>query len=247
LAEQNGADKAEVARKISRIVANKPWRLDAGFTQDKYDSARGNESSTFAQLGYQFKPGLGVYGRYENALKYGASDNTAFAGGYWRIIPDVLVYGEAGVTQSPAFRPSSEFQVGAELLTFKHVQPLLSYRQATYDGSTVLAGTLASGKGNVGTITPGIRIIFPGITEVEFRYSISENIDRSITQVSQLRFNIDAEEALPPQPSASFKAYALGAVYKVNPQWSVRGDLSHESRPNFYTRSSAGMGLSYLF
>ena len=260
-AEKNGADKAEMARKIAQIVPPKPWRLDTGFTQDKYDNVRGNEGSAFVQLGYQFTRGLGIYGRYENARKYGSADNTTFFGASWRAFPALQLYGEVGSTQSPAFRPSLQAEVGGELLYFKRVQPSLSYRESVYEGNASLgSGTIASGKGSVGTLTPGVRVVFPGLGDIEFRYSISQNIDKSVTQVSQLRFNFDAgenlspyiafysgEEALPPQPSASFKAYALGAVYKLGPQWSLRGDLSREERPNFYNRNSAGLGLSYLF
>jgi hypothetical protein len=95
---------------------------------------------------------------------------------------------------------------------------------------------------------------------VEYRYAISENINKSITQVSSLRINVDAgekwapylafysgEEALPPQAPASFKTIALGATYTINSQWSLRADLSREDRANFYIRNTAGMGLSYLF
>ncbi len=259
-AGNNGADKAEIARKLALIVPPKPWRLDTGITQDQYSNSRGSEGSAFLQLGYQFSRGLSVYGRYENARQFGATDNTVFVGGYWRPLPFLQLFGEAGSTQNAAFRPTSQYLIGGELLTFKRVQPMLSFRQSSYDGSVALAGTLASGKGNVGTITPGVRVTFPGIADIEYQYAISENIDSSITQVSSLRINIDAgekwapylayytgEEALPPQAPASFKTIAAGTVYKIGPQWSVRADVSHEDRANFYIRNSAGLGLSYLF
>lgn len=259
-AARNGADKAEITAKLAKIVPPRLWRLDLGLSQDRYDRTRGNEGSANVQLGYQFSRTLSVYGRYENARQFGTTDDTVFVGGYWRAVPDLLLYGEAGSTANANFRPSSQFVAGVELLTFKRIQPLLSFGQSTYGGSPATAGTAASGKGNVGTITPGLRVSFPGIADVEYRYAISENINKSITQVNSLRINVDAgeqwgpylafysgEEALPPQAPASFKTIALGTTFKINPQWSLRADLSREDRANFYIRNTAGMGLSYLF
>ena len=259
-AGRNGADKAEVARKIGQIVPLRPWRLDTGFSQDNYSATRSSGSTTFAQLGYQFSRTLSAYGRYENAGQFGTTDNTLFVGGYWRVLPDLLLQAEVGSTSNANFRPKEQFSLGAELLTFKRIQPLFSFGQSTYGGSTVGAGTLASGKGSVGTLTPGVRLLFPGFADFELRYAISENIDKSITQVTSLRINVDAgekwgpyaayysgEEALPPQAPASFKTIALGTTYKVGPQWNVRADVAREDRTNFYIRNTAGVGLSYLF
>jgi YaiO family outer membrane protein len=259
-AGRNGADKAEIAGKLAKIVPSRPWRLDAGFSQDRYDRTRGTEGSAFVQLGYQFSRTMSVYGRYENARQFGTVDDTVFVGGYWRAAPNLQLYGLVGSTANANFRPTSQFLVGAEYLAFKRIQPLLSFGQSTYAGSPATAGAAASGKGNVGTITPGLRVSFPGIADVEYRYAISENINKSITQVSSLRINVDAgekwapylafysgEEALPPQAPASFKTIALGATYTINSQWSLRADLSREDRANFYIRNTAGMGLSYLF
>lgn len=259
-AGRNGADKAEIARKIAQIVPLRPWRLDTGLTQDNYSATRGSGGNAFVQLGYQFSRTLSAYARYENARQFDATDNTLFVGGYWRVVPNLLLYGEAGSTPSANFRPSSQFLAGAELLAFKRIQPLFSFSQSTYSGSAVGVGTLASGKGSVGTLTPGVRLLFPGFADFEIRYAISENIDKSITQVTSLRVNVDAgekwgpyaayysgEEALPPQAPASFKTIALGTTYKIDPQWGVRADYSREDRSNFYIRNSLGVGLSYLF
>ena len=259
-AQRNGADKAEIAAKLAKIVPLRPWRLDTGLTQDRYDRTRGDEGSAFVQLGYQFGRGVSVYGRYENARRFGTTDDTVFVGGYWRALPALQLFGEVGSTDNAKFRPTSQFVVGAELLSFKRVQPLLSFGQSTYGGTAATPGAAVTGKGNVGTITPGVRVSFPGIADVEYRYAISENINKSITQVNSLRVNIDAgekwgpyfayysgEEALPPQAPASFKTIALGTTYKLHPQWSLRADLSREDRANFYIRNSAGVGLSYLF
>ncbi len=103
-----------------------------------------------------------------------------------------------------------------------------------------------SGKCNVKTITPGVRLAWPGAGNLELRLGISDNIDGSTTKVNQIRVNFDAgdrwapyiayfkgEEALPPQAAASFKVVVLGAVYRLNDAWSLRADWANEQRRNF--------------
>lgn len=264
-AQQSGGDAADLEKKIARAnaaaVAPARWRLDAGVGVDNFSNQRGTEYNGFTQLGYQVSATFGVYGRYESARQFGGNDASYFAGGYWLAVPELLLFGEVGYTPDADFRPDSQALLGAELLVGKYVQPLLSYRYSRYGGSTVnlLPGAL-SGRGNVKTITPGVRLVLPGAGNLELRLGISDNIDGSTTKVSQGRINFDAgerwapyiayfdgDEALPPQAPASFKVYVAGVVYQLNAAWSARADVSYEERPRFYNRKSLAVGLSYKF
>jgi YaiO family outer membrane protein len=257
-AQTNGADKADIARKLAAAVPPKQWRLDTGYTQDSYSNERGGEHTGFVQVGYTIAPTLSVYARVDAAKQFGTNDGTTYLGGYWRALPDLLVSAEVGGTQNASFRPTSQAQIGFEFLHFKSVQPLLGLKTATYGESK--GGVVGAGKGTVNSVTPGLRVVFPGAADVELRYTLSDNIDSSKTQVTQLRVNIDAgerfspyvafysgTESLPPLPFASLKVLVVGAVYKIDANWSVRADLSHEDRQDFYRRDSIGFGLSYFF
>ncbi len=258
---ESGGDSSELQKKISRAVVPKRWRFDIGLGFDRYDNPRGRESSGFTQLGYAVSSTLNVYGRQELARQFGTNDSSLFAGAYWLVAPELLLFGETGYTPDANFRPESQFTAGMELLAGSYVQPLLTYRHANYAGTSaaILPGAV-SGSGSVKTITPGVRLIFPGSGNLELRYAITANLDGSTTKVSQARLNLDAgdrwtpylayfsgNEALPPQAPAAFKVYVLGSTYLLNDSWSLRADLSYEDRPSFYTRKSLAVGLSYRF
>ncbi len=260
LALANGGDPAELQKKIARIVSPSQWRLDTGFGSDNFSNSRGTEYNGFVQLGYQVSPTLSVYGRYELARQFGSNDTTYFVGSYWQPAPDWLLFGEIGQTPSADFRPNNQVQVGLEYLGNRYLQPLLTYRHARYAGTTTATPGVVSGKGNVKTLTPGVRLIWPGAGNLELRVGSSDNIDGSTTRVSQLRLNLEAgdswspyiayfngKEALPPQSAASFKVVVLGAVYRLNDTWSLRADLANEQRRNFYTRNSLALGVGYRF
>jgi YaiO family outer membrane protein len=260
LALSNGGDAAELQKKIARIVTPTQWRLDVGYGSDNFSNSRGTEHNGFVQLGYQVNPQLSVYGRYELARQFGSNDATYFVGSYWQPAPAWLLFGEIGQTPDADFRPDTQALLGVEYLGFSQVQPLLSYRHSQYDGSTTVTPGVISGKGNVKTITPGVRLVWPGAGNLELRVGFSENIDGSSTKVNQIRLNIDAgdrwspyiayfkgEEALPPQAFASFKVVVVGAVYRLNDAWSLRADFANEQRRNFYTRNSLSVGVGYRF
>lgn len=262
---QSGADAAAIQTKLARTSAAAAsatrWRLDAGVGIDEFSNQRGSEYNGFTQLGYQISPTLSLYGRYEIARQFGSNDATGFAGGYWLAAPELLLFGEIGYTPDADFRPDSQVLLGAELLVDKYVQPLLTYRFSRYGGSTVnLQPGALSGRGNVKTVTPGVRLVLPGAGNLELRFGISDNIDGSTTKVSQARINFDAgerwapyiayfdgDEALPPQAPAAFKVYVAGVVYQLGAAWSVRADLAYEERPSFYNRKSLALGVSYRF
>ncbi|MFM9879614.1 MAG: YaiO family outer membrane beta-barrel protein [Burkholderiaceae bacterium] len=258
---QSGADAAEMNKKLARAVTPKAWRLDAGVGVDDFSNNRGTEYNGFTQLGYSFSRELSVYGRYEIARQFGSNDASYFAGAYWLPTPELLLFGEVGVTPDADFRPDSQFLVGGELLLNAYVQPLLSYRYSRYDGSSVaLVPGGISQAGQVKTTTPGVRLVLPGAGNLELRLGISDNIDGSTTRVRQARVNFDAgerwapyiayyngDEALPPQPPASFKVLVLGSTYQWDETWGFRADLAFEERPGFYDRTSLSVGLSYKF
>lgn len=258
LALSNGGDAAELQKKLNRIVTPTQWRLDAGYGSDNFSNNRGTEHNGFVQLGYQVNPRLSVYGRYELARQFGRNDATYFVGSYWQPAPDWLLFGEIGQTPDADFRPDAQALVGVEYLGHSRVQPLLTYRHSQYDGITTLG--IITGKGQVKTITPGVRLLWPGAGNLELRVGMSDNIDGSTTKVNQIRVNFDAgdrwspyiayfkgEEALPPQAAASFKVVVLGAVYRLNNAWRLRADWANEQRRNFYTRNSLAVGAGYRF
>lgn len=261
LALQNGGDATELQKKLSRAVEPKRWRLDVGVGRDRYTNSRGSEYSSFVQLGYAVSPELTVFGRNELVRQFGTNDNTVYGGAYWVPSPDLLLFGEVGATPSPNFRPQSQVLLGAEFLGNATIQPLLSYRYARYDGTSVNVGAGAvSGKGAVKTITPGVRLVLPNAGNLELRYAFSNNIDGSNTKVGQVRLGFDAgpqwapyvayfkgDEALPPQAAASFKTYVAGTTYQIDDAWSLRADFSYEDRPQFYKRRSLSAGVSYRF
>lgn len=255
-----GADSAELNAKLSRLQNPKVWRMDVGLGQDRYNNTRSTENGSFLQLGYQMAAQANIYARIEQAYQFGSNDSTYFVGAYWSPSPVWALNAEWGQTPSPDFRPATQAQIGLEFLGHAAVQPLLSYRQANYTGTSVGTGNLPTGQGQVKTITPGLRLVWPGTGSLEVRLAISDNIDRSNTKVTQLRINLDTseylspylayfkgEEALPPQPAASFEVLVLGAVYKLNDTWSLRADLASENRPQFYQRNSLALGVSYRF
>lgn len=238
----------ELPKKIERAVEPLRWRLDAGFTYDDYDSARGAENSRFVQLGRQVgRNGDVLYARYDGYDNFGSIDNGITIGAYWLPHRKLLLNLEAGRTLGAAdFRPETQLQVNGELLLDSIVQPLLGLRYFKYDNGTVT------------TITPGLRLSLPGAI-AEARYGITDNIDGSSTGVFAARLTLPREgytpylafttgkEALPPQAKASITVLGAGVVVDLNTAWGLRADYSYEDRKGIYKHHAVGAGLTYRF
>lgn len=247
-AQQLAPNDAELPQRLARAVEPLLWRLDAGFTYDDYDNARGAENSRFVQLGRRIGRGGDVlYARYDGYDNFGSIDNGITLGTYWLPHPKLLLNIEAGRTLGTAnFRPETQFQINGELLLDAIVQPLLGYRYFKYDNGTVT------------TITPGLRAALPGAV-AEVRYGITDNIDGSSTGVFAARLTLPREgyapylaftrgkESLPPQAKAEITVLGGGVVWYLTPAWGARLDYSYEDRKDIYKHHAVGAGLTYRF
>lgn len=247
-AQQLNPADAELATRISRTALPRLWRLDAGFTYDHYDNARGSENSRFVQLGRRVgKGGDVLYARFDGYDNFGSVDNGITLGTYWLPHRKLLLNIEAGQTLGTAnFRPDTQVLVNGEWLLEGVVQPLLGYRYFKYDSGTVT------------TITPGLRFQLDG-TITEVRYGFTDNIDGSKTGVFAARLTLPKEgytpylaftsgsESLPPQAKADITVIGGGVVWDLTPVWGARVDYSYEDRKDIYKHHSVGAGLTYRF
>lgn len=247
-AQQLNPADAELGQRLARAVEPLRWRLDAGYTYDRYDNARGSENSRFVQLGRRVGQGGDVlYARYDGYNNFGSIDDGLTLGAYWLPHPKLLLNLEAGRTLGTAdFRPETQFQINGELLLDDALQPLLGYRYFKY------------GNGTVTTVTPGLRVLLPGAV-AEVRYGITDNIDGSSTGVFSARLSFEAEgyspylaftsgsEALPPQAEADITVFGGGIVFDLSAAWGVRVDYSYEDRKDIYKHHAVGAGLTYRF
>ena len=246
--QQLSPDDAEIPARLRNAVEPKLWRLDSGFTYDKYSSARGSENSRFVQLGRRIgNSGDVLYARYDGYDNFNSTDRGLTIGAYWLPHPKLLLNLEAGQTLDNAnFRPDTQLLVNGELLLSLPVQPLLGYRYFNYDN------------GSVSTITPGLRALLQGAT-VEVRYGITDNIDGSSTGVFAARVSFEREryapylaftngsESLPPQAKADITVLGGGVVFDLSPSWGARVDYSYEDRKDSYRHHAIGGGLTYKF
>lgn len=257
------ADDGDLRRKIAGAVEPSRWRMDLGGVGDHFNNVRGNESASYAQLGYTMSQTAGVYLHYDWMKEFKVTDQGLTAGGYWRALPHLLLTAEAGATIDTAeFRPDSMVTVGAEWLDSQTVQPLLGFRYMRYDldANLALPGLAVASKGSVTTVTPGLRFIAPSFGNVEVRYGYTHNLDGSHTGVEQVRLNFNpiqrltpyfaaahGKEALPPQPAATITVVSAGGVYDYSANLSARLDLAYEHRPDFYDHETVALGVSYKF
>jgi YaiO family outer membrane protein len=241
------AEDRELERKLARAQTPAAWSLNAGALTDHFSNSRGDEAAAYLQLGYSFSSTLSAYLHYDWLRQFDAVDNQVLAGAYWRPLRKLLLHAEIGGTASADFRPDSLAQVDLEWLLDGPLQPLLGYRFMSYD------------VGDVHTLTPGLRWLFLDRADLELRYAASRNIDASNTGVVSARLGLsfgafspylawyDGDEALPPQPKASFTTVAAGVVWAITPVWSLRGDFAYEDRPGFYSRRGGGLGVGLRF
>jgi YaiO family outer membrane protein len=259
-AQRTGHGDADLTKKLSNAAEPPKWRIDAGVAIDHFDNERGTENGEYVQAGYSITPHDGVYFHYDHLKEFGVTDNSYWIGGYGLIGSAVSLMGEFSVTPNPYFRPSTLFNVNAEFVSSKVWQPLLGVRYMHYDTKPIPNTTAIGGKGNVTTVTPGIRYIIEGVGNIEVKYGYTHNIDSSNTGVAQARFNIDpvgdfspyvaiahGKEALPPQPAATFTVLSGGGVYQINSRWSARVDLAYEDRTDFYKHFTVALGGSAKF
>lgn len=242
-----GNDDRDIALLLARTDTPLRSRIDAGYAYERYNSTRGDESGSYVQAGTALGENLSTYLRWDRLNQFDSIDNQYVAGAYWNLTPRWLLFAEAGGTPDADFRPRVQAQTAVEWLSQGFVQPLLGYRYFGY------------AFGEVHTLTPGLRLPRLGIGALELRYALSRNTDESETGVAGARYGwtrgrfspylaiYDGEEALPPQPEASFTSYAAGCVVNLDRNWSARIDYAYENRPVFYIHHTAALGLTYRF
>jgi len=257
---QAGGSSSELEKKIANALEPPKWRIDAGYSSDHYSNERGTESGQYAQVGYSITAHDGVYFHYDHLKEFGVTDNSYWLGLYGLIGSSLSLTGEFSITPNAYFRPSTLFNVNAELVQSTTWQPLLGIRYMHYDTKPIPNTPAVGGQGNVTTVTPGLRYIINTVGNVEVRYGLTHNIDGSNTGVAQGRFNIDpvgaftpyiaiahGKEALPPQPAATFTVVSAGGVYQFSSRWSGRLDVAYEDRKDFYNHSTVALGASAKF
>lgn len=250
---------ADIAKKITRTDEPKNWRLDAGYLADQFSAIRGNESSSYIQLGNQVSADTSLYLRADRYNSFNNIDNGLSAGGYFRLAPWYLLNAELGFNIDTAnFRPKQMLVLNSEFLIAGSVQPLLGVRYMHYDDAIRAGSATPVAGGDVTTITPGVRISMPS-SSLELRYGYSQNLDQSKTGVFQAKLNFEqetftpylvfatGEEALPPQSKAKIKVFGAGVVWNLNSEWGARIDLTHEDRTGFYKHNTIGLGFSRHF
>ena len=242
-----GNDDRDLSVLLARTDPPARSRIDSGYTYERYNSTRGIESGSYVQAGTAISDSLSTYLRWDRLDQFDSIDKQYTAGAYWNVAPRWLLFAEAGGTPDANFRPRVQAQIAAEWLHEGFLQPLLGYRYFGY------------GFGEVHTLTPGLRLAGLGIGDLELRYAISRNTDESHTGVTSARYSwtrdrfsphlaiYAGDEALPPQPQASFTSYAVGCVVKLDRNWSARFDYAYENRPDFYIHHTAALGLTYRF
>jgi YaiO family outer membrane protein len=250
---------ADIAKKITRTDEPKTWRLDAGYLADRFSAIRGDESSSYLQLGNQVSADTTLYLRADNYNSFNSNDKGVSAGGYFRVTPLYLLNAELGFNVDTAdFRPKQMLVLNSEFLIEGAVQPLLGVRYMQYD-ETIHPGDVTPVPGGaVTTITPGVRISMPS-SSLELRYGLSQNLDKSKTGVFQAKLTFErdsftpylvfasGEEALPPQSKAKIKVFGAGIVWNIDSEWGARIDLVHEDRTGFYKHNTIGLGFSRHF
>lgn len=277
-AQRTGHSDADLDKKIANAVEPAKWRIDAGFAIDHFSNVagaslveRGTEKAEYVQAGYSITPHDGVYFHYDHMEEFGVIDNSYLIGGYGVFASALSLTAEFATSPNPYFRPSQLININAELVNFKTIQPLLSYRYMHYDtrpipGIVLLIGGVPisdvgqGSKGNVSTVTPGVRLIMQDVGNVELRYGISHNVDNTNTGVAQVRFNANpigdftpyaavahGKEALPPLGAATFTVVSGGGVYQINSRWGARVDVAYEDRTNFYKHFTVALGGSAKF
>ena len=250
---------ADIAKKITRTDEPKNWRLDAGYLADQFSAIRGQESSSYIQLGNQVSADTSLYLRADRYNSFNNIDNGLSAGGYFRLAPWYLLNAELGFNIDTAnFRPKQMLVLNSEFLVAGSVQPLLGVRYMHYDDAIRAGSSIPVAGGDVTTITPGVRISMPS-SSLELRYGYSQNLDHSKTGVFQAKLNFEqetftpylvfatGEEALPPQSKAKIKVFGAGVVWNIDSEWGARIDLTHEDRTGFYKHNTIGLGVSRHF
>ena len=238
---------AELGKKLERLAEPLRFRVDVGYIHDRYGNFRGREYSAYGQVGYSFNRTDNVWFRADYMRYFRSVDRMFQIGGAVRPHRLLLLLPSVGGTSKPNFRPNSQAELGLESPILAWLTPLLNYRYFHYPN------------GDVRLYVPGVRIAPVAWGNLEYRYGISKNVDRTTTNSWSLKGSAflgryspyvgyaDGVEDLPPQNSAKVTYYSAGCVVDVSRRWGFRLDYTYEDRPAFYQHHSEGAGITFRF
>lgn len=236
-------------KKLANAAAPLPWRFDTGISADDYNQGRGrSEHSFFSQLGYQAHRRASVWVRHDQYDYFNQIDNSVGFGATLLVAKPLAVTTEFSLIPRPDFQPKRKFHLSGDYLVHPRVTVTGGYRRWMY------------AFGVVNMFTPGVRWQALPWLAAGLRYTVSRNIDKTVTGAlqTQLDFQVDekvqlytgfarGEENIPPQARAKFQTYSSGVVWNRHRRLGLRLDYSFERRPLFWNRHSIGPGLRVSF
>ena len=248
-AQKVDASVPGLARKLENAVAPLRWRFDTGIFADDYNQGRGQgEHSFFSQLGYKAHARATVWVRHDQYNYFNQIDNSVSLGTTVLVAKPLAITTEMSLINRPDFQPKWKFHLGADYVLGSRVSINGFYRRWMYP------------QGAVNMLSPGLRWqALPWLAAI-LRYTVSHNIDKSVTGAvqAQLDFQVNekvqlytgyarGEENIPPQARAKFQAFSSGAIWNPHRRLGLRLDYSFERRPTFWNRQSIGPGVRVSF
>lgn len=248
--DPNNNEAQELRRTVSkakpRIEAR--FRIDVGGILDNFSAVREDESSSFLQLGMKLNSKIDTFLRFDNQNHFKATDQTLGAGLYYKLASDWLLNADyTAIIKAPNFLPRAILNAGFENFSFNPVSFSFGYRALSFE------------QGSVFIYQPGIQWSEYSLA-AEYRYGLSQNIDKTMTSSSQIKVSYSfiestsvslgyttGEEALPPLAKAKVNYSTLGLQHQFDDQHSVRLDYTLEDRINVYKHQSIGFSYAYKF
>ncbi|MEO5936904.1 MAG: YaiO family outer membrane beta-barrel protein [Terriglobales bacterium] len=238
-----------LAKKLENASAPLRWRFDTGISADDYNQGRGQgEHSFFAQLGYKAHARANVWVRHDQYNYFNQIDNSVSLGTILLVAEPLAVTTEVSIIPRAEFQPDWKFHVNGDYIVHPQVTLSGMYRRWKYP------------QGAVHMFAPGVRWQALPWLAAGGRYTVSRNIDKSVTGAwqTQFEFQVDdevqlyagyarGEENIPPQARAKFQAYSTGAIWHPHRRLGLRLDYSFERRPKFWDRHSIGPGVRVSF
>lgn len=243
-------DAAELRLKVatSKPKVDTRFRIDVGAASDSFSAVRESESSIFLQAGIKIDSATDAFVRFDNQNQFKATDQAVGAGLYYKVDSDWLVNADyTGAVKTPNFRAKSILNLGLENFSLKPVSFSFGYRALNFNSGTVTI------------IQPGLQWSDFGFA-VEFKYGLSQNIDKTSTSSSQVKISYSflestsvsvgyaaGEEALPPLAKAQVNYSTIGVQHQFDDQHGIRLDYISEDRINFYKHQSIGFSYAYKY
>ena len=250
LAEPNNNDAIELRKKVAtaKPKIETRYRIDVGGVSDNFSAVRDRESSTFLQAGMKVNSQTDAFLRFDNQNQFKATDQALGVGAYHKLDSDWLFNADyTASVKKPNFRAKTILNLGLENFSFNPVSFSLGYRSLEFV------------QGSVSIIQPGIQWSDYGFT-VQFKYGLSQNIDKTSTSSSQIKVDYSltestsvglgyavGEEALPPLAKARVNYSTFGVQHQFDDQHAVRLDYVQEDRINVYKHQSIGFSYAYKF